>query len=171
MFINDSMLPTMQTFLLHFVSAYRKHYSANHVLIISLIENWKKNLDSNKIVGSVFMDLSKAFDCMPHDFLTVKMEGYGFSKDFLTFLYLYLKQRKQSVKINNVRSMFQILLSGVPKVSILGPLLFNIFINDLFYFIEKAQLLNLTDDNTIEIFSNVVADLITDLHKESIDWI
>ena len=117
------------------------------------------------------MDLSKAFDCIPHDFLIVKMEGYGFSKDFLTFLYLYLKQRKQSVKINNVRSMFQILLSGVPKVSILGPLLFNIFINDLFYFIEKAQLLNLTDDNTIEIFSNVVADLITDLHKESIDWI
>ena len=118
------------------------------------------------------MDLSKAFDCIPHDFLTVKMEGYGFSKDFLTFLYLYLKQRKQSVKINNVRSMFQILLSGVPKVSILGPLLFNIFINDLFYFIKKkAQLLNLTDDNTIEIFSNVVADLITDLHKESIDWI
>ena len=62
------MLSIKQTFLSNFVSAYRKHYSANHV-IISLMEKWKKKLDKNKIVGAVFMDLSKAFNFIPHDLL------------------------------------------------------------------------------------------------------
>ena len=69
--------------------------------------------------------------------------------------------------------MFQVLLSSVSQGSILGPQLFNIFINDLFYFIKDAQLLNFTDDSTIATLSNSVDDLITDLQKESenaIDW-
>ena len=65
------------------------------------------------------MDLSKVFDCIPYDLLIAKMEAYGFSEDFLTFSYSYLKRRKQSVNINNVHSMFQILLSSVPQGSIL----------------------------------------------------
>ena len=69
------------------------------------------------------MDLWKAFSCISHDLLIVKMEGFGFSEDFLNFLYLYLKHRKQLVNNNNVHSMFQILLSSDPQVSILGPLL------------------------------------------------
>lgn len=62
-FKNDSMLPIRQTFLSDFNSPYRKHYSGSHVLI-SAIDNWKKNLDNNKIVGTVFIGLSKAFDCI-----------------------------------------------------------------------------------------------------------
>ena len=93
-FINDSMLPIIQTFLSNFVVlAHRKHYGANHVLI-SLIENWKKNLDNNKVAGAVFMNLSNAFDCIPHDLLVAKMEAHGFSESFLTFLYSYLKRWK-----------------------------------------------------------------------------
>ena len=94
------------------------------------------------------------------------MESYGFTDHVLSFLYSYLKRRKQSVNNNNVRSMFQILLSGVPQEFIIGPLLLNIFVNDLFYFITDAQLLNFT-------FSKSVDDFITELRKEYknvIDW-
>ena len=87
------------------------------------------------------------------------MESYGFTDHVLSFLYSYLKRRKQSVNNNNVRSMFQILLSGVPQEFIIGPLLLNIFVNDLFYFITDAQLLNFT-------FSKSVDDFITELRKE-----
>ena len=91
--VNDSMLPLIQIFLSSFASTYREHYSAHHVPI-SLIESWKKSLKNNKIAGAFFMDLSKVFDCMPHGFLIAKMEAYGFSEDFNTFLYSYLKRRK-----------------------------------------------------------------------------
>ena len=67
------------------------------------------------------MDLSKAFDPIPHDLLIAKLHANGFNKKALTFLYLYFKCRKQSVKINDTDSFFQILLSGVPQGSILGP--------------------------------------------------
>ena len=77
-FIDYTMLPITQFFLSNFVLAYRKHYSANHVLI-RLIENWKENLHNNKIVGAVFTDLPNAFDCIPYDLLIPKMETYGFS--------------------------------------------------------------------------------------------
>ena len=76
--------------------------------------------------------------------------------------------------IANIHSFFQILLSIVPQGSILGLLLFNIFLSDLFYFIKDAHLLNFADDHTTATFSNSVDDLITDLQKESenaIDWL
>ena len=98
----------MNTFLLKFTSAYRKSYSTNHVLI-HLIENWKKSLDEEKLVGAVLMDLSKAFDSIPHDLFIAKMYVYGFSINAVTFVYSYLKRRKQNAKINNSQGVFQVL--------------------------------------------------------------
>ena len=72
------------------------------------------------------MDLSKAFDCIPHDLLIAKLHAYGSSFKTLTFLNSYLRNRKQCVKINNICSDFLKILSGVPQRSILGPILFNI---------------------------------------------
>ena len=74
----------MNTFLLKFISAYRKSYSTNHVLI-HLIENWKKLLDEKKFVGAVLLDLSKAFDSIPHNLFIAKMYTNGFSINAVTF--------------------------------------------------------------------------------------
>ena len=116
----------MNTFLSKLICAYRKSSSTNHISI-RLIENWKKSLDQKKFVSAVLMDLSKAFDSIPHDLLIAKMCAYRFSINVVTFFYSYLKRRKQNVKISSTHTVFQVLLSRVPQGSILGPLLFNTF--------------------------------------------
>ena len=79
-----------------------------------------------------------------------------------------LKDRKQNVRINNIFSAFQTILSGVPQGSILGPILFNIFLNDLFLCIKKSDLNNFADDNTITATCNTsLTELLKSLEQES----
>ena len=87
-------------------------------------------------MSTVLIDLSKVFDCIPYDLFGAKLHAYGLSEDAVTCV--YSQSRKQSVKINDTESVFQILLSGVPQGSILGHILCNIFINDLFLFIKDV---------------------------------
>ena len=154
-YLHNKISIQVDHFLSMFISAYRKKHSTNHVLI-RLIETWKLKMDSNKVVGAVLMDLSKAFDCIPHDLLIAKMHAYGFDEDSLILFFSYLKDRKQAVKVNNTLSSFMTLVSGVPQGSILGPLLFNIFINDIVFFLERSDLGNHADDNTITAWENSI---------------
>ena len=170
-YIQNKVCEHINKCLSNLISAYRKNYSSNHVLI-RLIEKWKKQMDNKLFVGAVLMDLSKAFDCVPHDLLIAKLHAYGFDMKTLILFYSYLKNRKQCVKINNVFSSLMVLVSGVPQGSILGPVLFNIFINDLVYFI-KTDLGNFADDNSISDSAKTIPDLIKSLENESnnaIEW-
>ena len=75
------------------VSAYRKNYSFQHVLI-RLLEEWRKSLDNNYVVGRVLMDLTKGFDCVLQDFLSAKLEAYDIHENLLAYLHSYLSNRK-----------------------------------------------------------------------------
>ena len=89
-----------------------------------MIEEWKENLDNNFFVGAVLTDLSKAFDCIPHDLLIAKLSAYGLSSDSHSYIYSYLKDRKQCVQINNKQSKFGTIISGIRQGSIFGPIFF-----------------------------------------------
>ena len=95
------------------------------------------------------MDLSKAFDCVPYDLLLAKLAAYGVDESFLCYIYSYLLNRKQCMRINNINSGFLSVISGVPKGSIVWLILFNCFFNDLFYVIEIANAHSFADDNTL----------------------
>ena len=91
--IFDQLTKHANNFLSIFVSTYPKMYGTQYV-IIRLVEEWQEQIDHNKIVGTVLLDLSKAFDCIPHDFLIAKLNTYGLYKNTLTLLFSYLKNRK-----------------------------------------------------------------------------
>ena len=93
--------------------------------------------------------LSKAFYCFPHYLITVKLETYGLELGAITLTYPYVTNRKQRVKVNEAYSSWIDAIFGVPQWSILGPLLFNIYFFDLFYFLENFDIASYADDTTI----------------------
>ena len=116
-----------------------------------MLEKWERALDKGEYVSALFMDLSKVFDTIKHDLLIAKLKAYGFSKEALKLMKNYLKNQKQKVQINNKFSSERDVIAGVPQGSIDGPLLFNLFINDLKFFIEQCTLSNYADDNNLSI--------------------
>ena len=104
--------------------------------LLATVVNCKKALDRGKEYGALRTNLSKAFDCLPHRLIVAKLHAYGFSIESLKLINSYLTGRKQRVKINDQFSSWKDILFGVARESILGPLLFNIFLCDNFCFVR-----------------------------------
>ena len=114
------------------------------------------------------MNLSKAFDCLPHRLLLCKLRYYGITDNAYTLSMSYLSQRKQRVKIGRSRSYWGNLLHGVPQGSILGSQIFYIFLNDVFYVLDKqCNLYNYVDDNTLVNSDACILSLKSKLEKSA----
>ena len=114
-----------------------------HISLIVMQAKWEKNvLDTEENISAMFIDIPKAFDTKNHSFLLSKLQAYGFSKQTLRFRCSYLNNRRQRVQINNKFSSLKELITGVPQGSIDEPIIFNLFINDIFLFLCLSILSN-----------------------------
>ena len=97
-----------------FSCAFRRGHGCQTTLL-KLLEDWREALDKNQYIAAVLMDLSKAFDCLPHDILLDKLPAYGISSHSVSLLKSYLSNIKQQIKVNRVLSSWADIHKGVPQ--------------------------------------------------------
>ena len=119
--------PYFQTIFSKFQCGFRKGFNAQHCFL-TMVEKWCKTLDKGGETGAVLSDHSKSFHCIDHNLLIAKLNGYEFEKQSINFIYSYLTKGTQRARVDSAVISWQMLFSGVPQGTVLGPLLVNIYI-------------------------------------------
>ena len=163
----DQMYKYFNHILSKWQCRFRKGFSTQHCLLV-MTEKWRKCLDKGGISGAILTDLSKAFDCILH-LLIAKLAAYGFDYQSLRIMESFLSDRQQRKKINNAFSRYSEIIYGVPQGSILSPLLFNVYICDIFFDIIECDIASYADGNTPYNFDFSLDNVITNLEK-STNW-
>ena len=138
MVLSDQLTDLFENIFHTFLCAFRKGHGCQTTLL-RLLEDWKTALDKNQYVAAILMDLSKAFDCLPHDILLCKLSAYGLSPKSVELLRNYLTGRKQQIKLQGDLSSWADIQKGVPQGSILGPLLLKFLLTTSFILLNMVH--------------------------------
>ena len=150
-------------------SGFRKMHSCQTALT-KLTEKWISDIDNGNVTGAVLLDFRKAFDLVNHEVLLNKLRYYNFEDKSLSWLQSYLSNRTQTVHIGNTHSNPAPISCGVPQGSVLGPVLFLLFINDLPLHVKNSLLDLFADDDTLHNSEGTLCEIENNL-REDIEYI
>ena len=159
---------TEHSYLSNNQHGFRKQHSTEHS-VPEVLDRIISSLDSGNTPINIFLDLSKAFDTINHKILLAKLKHYGICGTFLNWFNSYLSNRKQFVEINNIRSDCSPVLFCIPQRSILGPLMFIIYVNDMHNSSDFFKFVQYADDTSL--FNSMSAFQDSDTINKVYKWL